>query len=84
MPKTNKEKVSIKPLADRVLIKEVKEDTKTLSGIILPDSLGGDEEMRRGKVMAVGPGRTVKGEIFPVSVKKGDEVLFKKWPDKDR
>ena len=82
MPKSNTKKPSVQPLSDRVLIQELKEDTKTLSGIILPDSLSNDEEMKKGKVMEVGPGRLVNGNNIPVAVKKGDKVLFKKWADK--
>jgi chaperonin GroES len=72
----------IQPLADRVLIKELKEDSKTVSGIILPNSLNNEEEMKKGRVIEVGSGKTVNGNIIPISVKKGDKVLFKKWADK--
>lgn len=82
MPKAKEKKQVIQPLSDRVLIQEVKADTKTVAGIILPESMGDDQEMRRGKVVAVGPGRMVEGKLQPVAVKKGDEVLFKKWADK--
>ena len=54
MPKSNTKKPSVQPLSDRVLIQELKEDTKTLSGIILPDSLSNDEEMKKGKVVQIG------------------------------
>jgi len=84
MSKAQSKKESIQPLGDRVLLEEVKQDTKTLAGIILPDSLSDDQEMRRGKVIAVGPGRVVDGVLTPVSVKKGEEVIFKKWADKVR
>lgn len=79
----------ITPLADRVLItlikeKEEKKNKKTAAGIILPDSVKEDEdEMLRGKIVEVGPGRTLSnGEIVPLSVKKNNQVLFKKWADK--
>jgi chaperonin GroES len=75
-------KAVITPLGDRVLIEEVRGDTKTMSGIILPDSLTEEMEMKRGVVVAVGPGRISDGERISVTVKKGDEVLFKKWADK--
>lgn len=80
--KTVVKKAVITPLGDRVLIEEVRGDTKTASGIILPDSLADDMEMKRGTVIAVGPGRTHDGVHVAVAVKKGDEVLFKKWADK--
>jgi chaperonin GroES len=77
-----KSKNLITPLADRVLITALKEDTKTASGIILPDSMGGDDEMLRGTVLAVGPGKKVNGKYDEMTVKEGDKVLFKKWVDK--
>lgn len=72
----------IMPLADRVLISAIKADTKTASGIILPDSIGGDDELLRGTVLAVGPGKVVDGKKQDMAVKAGDKVLFKKWVDK--
>jgi len=72
----------IMPLADRVLISALKADKKTASGIILPDSMGGDDELLRGTVLAVGPGKIVDGKKQDMSIKKGDKVLFKKWVDK--
>ena len=71
--------VKIKPLADNVLIEPEKEEEKTKSGILLPDTA---EKGRpeKGKVVAVGPGRTnSQGKVVPLSVKKGDVVLFTKY-----
>lgn len=60
------------------MIKEIQKEEKTESGIIIPDTAE-KEGPFRGKVIAVGEGRRgVNGELIPVSVKKGDEVLFKK------
>ena len=65
----------LRPLGDKILVKRVEAETKTKSGIVLPDSA--KEKPKRGKVLAVGEGkRGDNGEIVAVDVKKGDEVLF--------
>ncbi len=66
-------KVKIKPLADRVLVEPAAAETKTASGIIIPDTA--KEKPQKGKVVAVGPG--TKDE--PVTVKEGDMVLYGKY-----
>lgn len=66
-------KVSIKPLADRVLVRPAEAETKTAGGIIIPDSA--KEKPQRGTVVAAGPGK--KDE--PVTVKAGDTVLYGKY-----
>ncbi len=73
----------IKPLADRVLIKEDKnsKEKKTASGIIIPITVDDDKGGKRGEVVAVGTGRIEDGKLVPISVKIGDEVLFQ-WGDK--
>ena len=63
----------IKPLADRVLIEPKEAETKTASGIYIPDTA--KEKPQQGKVIAVGPGK--KDE--PMEVKVGDEVLYGKY-----
>src|ERR1035437_3904648 len=75
----------IKPLADRVLIKEDTEskEKKTSSGIIIPVTVNEDKGSKRGEVVAVGPGRVEDGELVAPSVKEGDIVLFQ-WGDKVR
>lgn len=75
----------IKPLADRVLIKEdtSSKEKKTSSGIIIPISAQEDKGSKRGEVVAIGAGRTEEGKIIPVSVKVGETVLFQ-WGDKVR
>jgi chaperonin GroES len=65
--------ISIKPLADRVVIEPAAAETKTSSGIIIPDTA--KEKPQRGTVMAVGPGK--KDE--PTTVKVGDVVLYGKY-----
>jgi chaperonin GroES len=74
--------MKIKPLADYILIEPIKEEEKTKSGILLPETAE-KERPEQGKVIAVGPGkRNEKGEVIPVSVKPGQKVLFKKYgPD---
>ena len=65
--------MSIKPLADRVLIEPAPAETKTVGGIIIPDTA--KEKPLAGKVIAVGPGTSdVKREV-----KVGDQVLYGKY-----
>lgn len=66
-------KVSIKPLADRVLIEPMAAETKTASGLYIPDTA--KEKPQQGKVVAVGPG--TKDE--KVTLKVGDTVLYGKY-----
>ena len=63
-------KVSIKPLADRVLIEPMAAETKTASGIYIPDTA--KEKPQKGKVVAVGPGT----KDDKVTVKVGETVLY--------
>ena len=63
----------IKPLADRVLIQPKEAETKTASGLYIPDTA--KEKPSEGKVLAVGPGK--KDE--PMEVKVGDEVIYGKY-----
>ena len=70
--------MSFRPLHDRVLVRRIDADEKTAGGIIIPDTA--KEKPQRGEVIAVGAGaRTDKGELVPLDVKAGDEVLFGKW-----
>lgn len=82
-PITKKSSAKIKPLADRIVIKESKDDKekKTASGIIIPMSVEEDKGGKMGKVIEVGEGRYEDGKLIPVSVKIGDEVIFQ-WGDK--
>lgn len=66
-------KVSVKPLADRVLVEAAAAEEKTAGGIIIPDTA--KEKPMRGKVIAVGNGK--KDE--PMTVKVGDSVLYGKY-----
>lgn len=73
-------KLSIVPLSDRVVIKkgEQKGESTSPSGIILPESVG-KEEQAKGVVVAVGPGKFDDGVQVPMQVKEGDTVLFSKY-----
>lgn len=72
------ENKNVKPLGDRVLVQEykTKEDKKTASGIIIPETVTADD-VKMGKVIAVGEGLyTQNGVLIPMSVKIGDEVIL--------
>ena len=70
--------MGFRPLHDRVLIRRVEAEEKTLGGIIIPDTA--KEKPMEGEVVAVGPGaRSEDGKIQPLDVKAGDRVLFGKW-----
>jgi chaperonin GroES len=73
----------IKPLADRVIIKEDAEskEKKTSSGIIIPVTVNEDKGSKSGEVVAVGAGKTEDGKLVAPKVKVGDTVLFQ-WGDK--
>lgn len=72
----------IKPLSDHILIEPLKQEGKTKSGILLPDTAD-KEKPEQGKIVAVGEGKmTEDGKTLPMNVKVGDLVLFKKYgPD---
>ena len=68
----------IKPLYDRVIVKRCEAESKTASGIIIPDTA--KEKPQEGIIEAVGTGRiTQDGKNQPLVVKKGDKVLFGKY-----
>ena len=69
--------VNLTPLHDRVIVKRIEEKESVKGGIIIPDSA--KEKPMEGEVLAVGPGRREKGELFPLDVKVGDRVLFGKY-----
>lgn len=70
--------VSIKPLEDRIVIKQVEAETTTASGLVIPDSA--KEKPQEGTVVAVGPGRIDdKGNRVPLDVNEGDVVLYSKY-----
>jgi chaperonin GroES len=69
---------TVRPLEDRVLIKPLDPETKTASGLYLPETA--KERPMQGKVVAVGPGKTLdNGKRAAPSVKTGDTVVFAKY-----
>jgi len=71
--------MKIKPLSDHILIEPIKQEEKTKTGILLPDTAE-KERPEQGRVIAVGSGkRNKKGEYIPLEVKPGDKVLFTKY-----
>ncbi|MCH8748616.1 co-chaperone GroES [Patescibacteria group bacterium] len=74
--------MKIQPLHDKVIIKPLNEEEVTESGIVLPDTVDKEKPMQ-GEVIAVGPGKMDEsGKRIPMSVKKGETVLFTKYgPD---
>ncbi len=71
--------MNIKPLSDHILIEPIKEEEKTKTGILLPETAE-KEKPEQGRVIAVGPGRkTTSGKIIPVDVQAGQKVLFTKY-----
>ena len=70
--------MGFRPLHDRVLVKRLESEDKTVGGIIIPDTA--KEKPSQGTVIAVGPGaRGEDGKLHALDVKKGDTILFGKW-----
>ena len=70
--------MKLRPLHDRVIVKRLENETKTASGIVIPDNAA--EKPDQGEVLAVGPGRkNDKGDLIAPNVKVGDRVLFGKY-----
>jgi chaperonin GroES len=70
--------MNLQPLGDRLIVEVLEEEEETVSGIVLPDTAR--ERPQRGRVLAVGPGsRNDKGELIPLDVNEGDEVIFSKY-----
>jgi len=71
--------MQIKPLSDHLVIEPLKQEEKTKSGILVPETAE-KERPEQGKVVAVGPGRkTDEGKLVPIEIKVGDVVLFTKY-----
>ena len=70
--------MAVKPLDDRVLIRQSQAEEKTAGGIVLPDTA--QERPQRGKVVARGPGKLLdSGKRGQMGLKKGDEVYYAKY-----
>ena len=70
--------MDLQPLGDRLIVEVLEDEETTISGIVLPDTA--KEKPQRGRVLAVGPGaRNDKGEVVPMEVGEGDEIIFSKY-----
>jgi chaperonin GroES len=71
--------MNLQPLGDRLIVEVLEEEETTGSGIVLPDTA--KEKPQRGRVLAVGPGSRAEssGELIPLDVAEGDEVVFSKY-----
>jgi chaperonin GroES len=70
--------MDLQPLGDRLIVEALEEEETTSSGIVLPDTA--KEKPQRGRVLAVGPGaRNDSGEIVPMEVEVGDEIIYSKY-----
>jgi len=70
--------MNLQPLGDRLIVEVLEDEETTASGIVLPDTA--KEKPQRGRVLAVGPGnRNDKGELIPMEVAEGDEIIFSKY-----
>jgi chaperonin GroES len=70
--------MDLQPLGDRLIVEVLEDEEMTASGIVLPDTA--KEKPQRGRILAVGPGsRNDSGDIVPLDVAEGDEVIFSKY-----
>lgn len=69
---------NFKPLHDRIAVKPIERDEKTIAGIYIPDTA--KEKPDQGEVIAVGPGtRDTNGVVHSLEVKVGDRIIYGKW-----
>jgi chaperonin GroES len=71
--------LNIKPLADRVVVEAAAAETKTASGIYIPETA--QEKPQKGTIVAVGPGKyaDLSGALIPMTTKIGDAILYGKY-----
>ena len=70
--------LKIQPLSDRVVVEPQAAETKTASGLYIPDSA--KEKPQQGEIISIGTGHmNDNGQVTPLAVKEGDRVLFTKW-----
>jgi chaperonin GroES len=69
--------VALKPLEDRIIIKQVDAEETTASGLVIPDSA--KEKPQEGEVIAVGPGTRSGEKRIPLDIKVGDRVIYAKY-----
>lgn len=65
------------PLGDRVVLKKLKAEEKTKSGIVLPDTA--QKSPQEAEVVAVGPGGLVDGQEVKMQVKVGDKIIYSEY-----
>jgi chaperonin GroES len=71
-------RMNIRPLHDRVIVKRLEEERTSSGGIVIPDTAA--EKPMKGQVVAAGPGKlSDEGKLRPLDVKAGDKVLFGKY-----
>jgi chaperonin GroES len=74
--------MKLRPLQDRVIVRQSEAETKTASGIVLPDSA--KEKPTKGKVIATGPGKVDdKGKHMELAVRNGDTIYYGKYSGTD-
>ncbi len=69
--------MKLKPLCDRVVLKQILAEETTKSGIVLPGQA--KEKPQQAEVIAVGPGGVVDGKEVVMNVKAGDKVIYTKY-----
>jgi chaperonin GroES len=79
IPKYGGQKMNLKPLDDRIVVKPNAAEERTASGLVIPDTA--KEKPQQGTVLAVGPGRWSddEGQHFALDIKVGDTVLYSKY-----
>ncbi|MDQ2891131.1 MAG: co-chaperone GroES [Gemmatimonadota bacterium] len=73
----DKTATTVKPLADRVVIKALEETEQMRGGLFIPDTA--KEKPQQGEIVAVGPGRYEDSKLVPMTLKVGDRVLYGKY-----
>ncbi|MDY6325252.1 MAG: co-chaperone GroES [Catonella sp.] len=73
--------MKLSPLGDRVVLKQLEAEEKTIGGIVLPDQA--KEKPQQAEVIAVGPGGVVDGKEVKMQVKVGDKVIYSKYAGTD-
>ena len=73
--------MKLKPLGDRIVLKQLEAEEKTKSGIVLPSQA--KEKPQEAEVVAVGPGGMVDGKEVKIEVKIGDKVIYSQYAGTD-
>ncbi len=70
--------MNLKPLSDYVLIRPIEDEAVTSFGLVLPANMENKDKIKKGEVIAVGPGKRLEsGAISPISVSVGTKVMYK-------